>query len=472
MLVARSLKRQDRPLLRQRPRHVGYVMLDWLGPVLVFLALLIASFSGGANSALSTQLFALSISAILIIVLIDPKLRAAFRRLPKLDGIFVGSILVVAVLLLQFAPLMVCMPQPQPWARPDMVTIDPDWTLRGITGFFSAIGLLVLGAVFAADRDSRKATTLLFGLFCFVVFAGAAVELLTSVGQPQDPAVPSSTRLNGAFVSANTMASLMIIGGISSLGYCFNELNANGGRARALPVRIALAVAICCLLGLIGTQSKAGWLVAGIVLSIFLMVIPKWHRGITFLVLVLAWLGLWAGVMYGDIVGFPLRQIDVNQSIFNRIPEWKGAISLFGSRPCLGWGGGTFSLALNPIQPAPIQSMTLVAATPHNFILLVLSETGLLGALAWSVLAYASGRLLFRAILQAEDQGALLFSITLGLAAVLAHNLVDYSLAVPLLAGVFCLTLGFAIGLGGRPRNRDAKAQTSLIPIEELRRSL
>ncbi|OYU77554.1 MAG: hypothetical protein CFE32_05190 [Alphaproteobacteria bacterium PA3] len=447
-------------------------MLDWLGPVLVFLTLLIASLTGGANSALSTQLFALSVSAILMIAFIDPKLRAAFRRLPKLDLIFLGSILVAAVLLLQFAPLMVCMPKPQPWARPDMVTIDPDWTLRGITGFFSAIGLLVLGAIFASDRDSRKAITLLFGLFCFLVVASATVEFLTSVGQPPDPADPSSTRLNGAFVSANTMASLMIIGGISSLGYCFNELNANGGRMRALSVRVSLAVATCCLIGLIATQSKAGWFVAAIVLSIFLMIIPKWHRGMTLLVLVLSWLGLWAGVMYGDTVGFPLRQIDVNQSIFNRIPEWKGAISLISSRPCLGWGGGTFSLALNPIQPPPMQSMTLVAATPHNFILLVLSETGLLGGLAWLTLAYACGRLLLRAIIQAEDQAALMFAIALGLAAVLAHNLVDYSLAVPLVAGVFCLMLGFAIGLGGRPRSRDAKSQPTLIPIEEVRRSL
>lgn len=470
--MARSSKRLERPVQRPKPRHVGYVMLDWLGPVLVFSILLIASLTGGANTAMSTQMFAFSVAAILMIVLIDPKLRAAFHRLPKLDLIFIGSLLVAAVLLLQFAPIMVCMPKPQPWARPDMVTIDPNWTLRGITGFFSAIGLLVLGAIFAADRDCRKAITLLFGLFCVAVVASAAIEFLTSVGQPHDPASPSSNRLNGSFVSANTMASLMIIGGISSLGYCFNTLNANGGRTQSLAVRAALCVAICCLIGLIGTQSKAGWFVAGIILSIFLMIIPKWHRGMTLLALVLAWLGLWAGVMYGDIVGFPLRQIDVNQSIFNRIPEWKGALSLFASRPCLGWGGGTFSLALNPIQPPPLQSMTLVAATPHNFILLILSETGLLGAIAWAILAHACVRLLLRALMQAEDQAALLFSICLGLAAVLAHNLVDYSLAVPLLAGVFCLALGFAIGLGGRPRSRDMKSQPALIPIEEVRRSL
>ncbi len=447
-------------------------MLDWLGPVLVFLVLLVASLTGGANTAMSTQLFALSVAAILAIVFIDPKFRAAYHRLPKLNIIFLGSGLVACVLFIQFAPIMICMPKPQPWARPDMVTIDPGWTLRGITGFFSAIGLLVLGAIFAADRDSRKAIITLFGLFFMIVVGAAAVEFFVLLSQPSNLAVTIPNRLNGAFVSANTMASLLIIGGISSLGYFFNEFNSNGGRFRTPAASLAIAVAVCCLLGLIGTQSKAGLFVAGIILSIFLMFIPRWNRGTTLFFLVLGWLAIWAAVMYGDAFGFPVRQSDVNQSIFNRIPEWNGALSLFGSRPCLGWGGGTFSLALNPIQPPPTQSVTLVAATPHNFILLILSETGLLGALAWLVLAYACGRLLMRAIMQAEDHGPLLFSITLGLAAVLAHNLVDYSLAVPLLAGFFCLTLGFAIGLGGRPKSRDVKDQLTLIPIEEVRRSL
>lgn len=447
-------------------------MLDWFGPALIFLILLVASLTGGANTALSTQLFALSVAAVLMVVFIDPKFRAAFNRLPSLNAVFLGSSLVALVLFIQFAPLMVCMPKPQPWAKPDMVTIDPGWTLRGVTGFFSAIGLLVLGAIFAADRESRRAIILFFGLFYLFVVGFAGIEFLASFGQPHDAAGPNSNRLNGSFVSANTMASLLIIGGISSLGFFFNDYNSNGGRIRTPATGLALLVAVLCLIGLIATQSKAGLFVAGIIISIFVMFVPKWNRGTTLLLVVLAWFGLWAAVMYGDSFGFPLRQRDVNQSIFNRIPEWNGALSLFSSRPCLGWGGGTFSLALNPIQPPPTQSVTLVASTPHNFVLLVLSETGLVGALAWTVLAYACCRLLLRAMIQAEDQGPLLFSITLGLGAVLAHNLVDYSLAVPLLAGVFCLTLGFAIGLGGRPRSRDSNGQLGLIPIEEVRRSL
>jgi O-antigen ligase len=447
-------------------------MLDWLGPVLVCLTLLVASLTGGANTAMSTQLFALAVAAILVIVFIDPKLRAAYHRLPRLNFIFLGSGLVALVLALQFTPLMICMPKPQPWARPDMVTIDPAWTLRGITGFFSAMGLLVLGAIFAADRDSRRAIIVLVGLFYLVVVVIAGTEFLISVGQTNNAAGQTSSRLNGSFVSANTMASLLIIGGITSLGYFFSEYNSNGGRARTLSAGLSFAVALCCFICLIGTQSKAGLFVAGAILSIFVMVIPRWNRGRTLFVLILVWFFMWAAVMYGDIVGFPLRQSDVNQSIFNRVPEWNGALNLFYSRPCLGWGGGTFSLALNPIKPPPMESVTLVAATPHNFFLLILSETGILGCLAWATLAYACGRLLMRANVRAEDQGPLLFSITLGLAAVLVHNLVDYSLAVPLIGGVFCLTLGFAIGLCSRPRNLDGRDQFTLIPIEEVRRSL
>jgi hypothetical protein len=133
--------------------------------------------------------------------------------------------------------------------------------------------------------------------------------------------------------------------------------------------------------------------------------------------------------------------------------EWKAAVELTLMRPCLGWGVGSFPLAIEAVREAPTQSLTLVSVTPHNLFLLITAETGGLGLVAWTLLGVG----LTASIIGRSErrQSILSMALVLGLVGVLVHNLVDFSLAVPATACIFASILGFLVGKASdKPRKQ------------------
>ncbi len=413
---------------------------------------------GGMSAAAPTQAFTVASGVLLILLLADPSCRAALGRLPDLRMAVIGLAYLFLLWFLQFTPLTICMAQSPAWARGDMISVDPQWGFRGIIGFGSALAFFLIGALLGADRRRARALSLGLGCLLTVVFIHAVVDYWQVSNAPRDPTSPDVVRLDGAFQSANTLASLWIAGLLGSAGFCLAETPRRGGRGRRLALILSFSVALICFVGLIGSLSRAG-IAIGItllgILSIF-----AWPERRVLIVLGFASLaGCLAFVdAFGERIGLPVRQVDLLASLLTRLPEWKAALDLTSLRPCLGWGVSSFRLIVETVREAPTQSFTLVSITPHNLLLLITAETGLAGLLAWGVLGVGSVMAASGAFYRTNNMGAI--AMALGLAGVFLHNLVDFSFAIPATAAVFSLILGMLVGKAAERPKKAKRVMT------------
>jgi O-antigen ligase len=416
----------------------------WIWPCLAMGLLFLACLQGGMSEAASTQILTVLSGVLLVLLLLDPLCRAALVRLPNLRLAGFGLIVLFGLWGVQFAPVMVCMGSPPSWARPDMVSIDPQWGFRGIIGFGSALAFFWIGALLGADRRRARALAVIFGALLVGVFIHSVVDYWQQSLQPRDPAIPDVLRLDGAFQSANTLASLWILGLLGSAGFFLAEMPRRGGRGGSTALGVSLLVVLVCLFGLIGSLSRAGTAIGVLMLGLLALLAWPERRVSIALIFCACVVGIAGFSLLGDRLGLPIRQVDLMTSLTTRLPEWKAAVELTAKRPCLGWGVGSFPLTIEAVREAPTQSLTLVSVTPHNLFLLITAETGGLGLVAWTLLGVG----LTASIIGRGErrQNILSMGLILGLVGVLVHNLVDFSLAVPATACVFSSVLGFLVG--------------------------
>ncbi|MEN9873133.1 MAG: hypothetical protein RL186_30 [Pseudomonadota bacterium] len=395
------------------------------------------------SQAAATQILTAASCILLLALMLDPRCRQALSRLPNLRLALFGLAALLLTCLVQFAPLMLCMAPPPAWARADMVTIDPQWSTRAIVAMGASLAFFLIGAVLGVDPKRAKTLMFTLGLLLLVVFGLAVFDYWQETLRPRPSGAPDVLRLDGAFQSANTLASLWILGLLLSVGYGLAQAPRRGGRGRSPITIMSFVVGLVCFLGLLASMSRAGIAIGVVMLGVLGFVAWPERRlaiGATSLAfgVCIALVGI-----FGAQLGLPLRQIDLLGSVLTRLPEWQAALDLTLMRPCLGWGVGSFGLSVEAVRQAPLQSLSLVSVTPHNLFLLIVSETGIAGLVAWGVLA--SG--LWRAARPAFLRHQIVWpsALALGCVGVILHNLVDFSLAVPATACAFSIVLGLLV---------------------------
>jgi O-antigen ligase len=437
---------------------------SWLWPAAAIGLLLLANATGGANTLKLTQFFTCATAFVFVLSFSAFTMRNALARLPNLRFLALAFCAIVAVSAIQLLPISFPFEPRVIWRLNTSVTIDPDWTIRSLVAMGSAVGFFLLGAMMAANRHMRSHVILLVSIFFLFLFVYSLYLYGAELNEPRDPTRPDVVRLDANFVSANSLCSVFVLGLAATLGYFFNELPVHGGQGRTWAQIMSVGLALACIVGIGLTMSRAGYLVTGLLtVAILLKAFPT-RRIPVVIGLAVAGAGLGGLYLLAPSLGIETRRIDLMGSVLTRLPEWQGAWTLFLQRPILGWGAGTFALALEPIQAPPTQSMSLIAATPHNFILLILAETGLVGLAAWTALAMAVLAFVRTSITQSRSYGMLAFSITIGLACVLLHNLVDYSLAVPSVAALYCFFMGFVGGLAASRQKKVKLVKKGRLP--------
>ena len=162
-------------------------------------------------------------------------------------------------------------------------------------------------------------------------------------------------------------------------------------------------------------------------------------------------------------------------SVSSRSIIWAGALGIFGAFPLLGSGPGTFKIYFPRHRSADyfehgISNVTLDA---HNYILDILSETGLLGGLTYATFALGLAYLAFRALFQTRDTGLrlMLIAALCGLLGMYGSNMTSPNAQRTIGAVALWSMLGFLTGLVMQARGIAAAEASPGASAKKTRRA-
>jgi O-antigen ligase len=336
------------------------------------------------------------------------------------------------------------------------ISVSPGDTLRGLVYL---IGFsLLYGAAFREIRDSRwrqklavavVATGVVMTIVALVQAASGATKIY-GLWQPVTwyaiyGPYANRNHFAGYMTMACALALGLALGGLKDLRRAFARRRrarwlAFGDAEGSTAIRNA-AGAMAVIVGLLASASRGGFL--GFVVSIVVLLLAVAARrgaksviGITVALAVVVSLGLaWVGIE-GVLKGFEARGLKAS-----RLDLWADAARLFPLFPVFGAGFNAFGPAYAPHQT--FWTWYWIGQA-HNEYLQVLLDTGLVGA-AVSVLLLA---VVFRGALRAAVRGPLEAGFLAALAALAAHNLVDYNWQIPANAATFAVVAGAAVRAG------------------------
>ncbi len=226
-----------------------------------------------------------------------------------------------------------------------------------------------------------------------------------------------------------------------------DDLQRRGTDGRSLATRAIYALAaVIITLACLATFSK-GALLLGLPAGVGLVLIGgAWRSGRRWPLWLLGGLAV-AGVLGLALLFRTQRFADLlnfgSGTTFVRLNLWRGAWQMALAHPLLGVGPDNFLYAYRTRYVLPIAWEELNLSHPHNIVLDLLTRLGVLGLLAagWALIAgWVRGWRLFCA--GAVDVWPIALGLLGGLAAALAHGLIDNSLFLVDLMGIFMLTLG------------------------------
>lgn len=447
--------------LPKRPSELSQlwqeVLRPWFWPLIVLGVLFGAIYRQGAEAPFDAAAFAAISSGLLVLALIDKKNQGALAKVPNPKWAVIGLVLVWSVMAAQLLPIPFLTGGDKSWFPVQSVTVDPDLTQRAIVSMGSAVTFFIFGAIFGADRERREIVLWLIGILTFSVIIYAFVlhsSALLAKSLQQSAGVAA---MEGPFLNANTFAILMVMVFSSCLGTFVAEDRRHKGKQR-LWVRVGALVLAAAAAGCIFlTMSRAAWILSlGIVLSLTLIVKPNrnFRAGVigvaALLVLLIGWnapeqLGLW------------IRSLDLAQGFDGRFADWEPGLELTRMRPILGWGAGTFARAMEPFRDAPQIASSMIVITPQNSILLITSETGLIGLIAWGVLLIGIVLFAVNGLKVRSSSPILGVSLLLATSSAIAQSLVDFPMSIPAIGAFWAFLLGYCGGLGGRARRKKRR---------------
>ncbi|MFN9073030.1 MAG: hypothetical protein ACK5WK_04015, partial [Hyphomonadaceae bacterium] len=157
------------------------VLRPWTWPLLTVALFVWAVFRQGAETPFDTALFSAFSAGLLCLAVSDTENRKALSRLVGWRWPALGLVAVWAVMALQFLPIPFLSGGGWIWAKANMVTVDPDLTLRAMVGLGSAVAFFILGAIFGADRNRRELVLALLALGLLPIFFHSFDTYITKV---------------------------------------------------------------------------------------------------------------------------------------------------------------------------------------------------------------------------------------------------------------------------------------------------
>lgn len=175
----------------------------------------------------------------------------------------------------------------------------------------------------------------------------------------------------------NRLATLLAFFGILGAGYLL-------GRRGRLPW-LLLPYGLLVMGGLGATMSRAGWVAAAV--GLFLLALRGGKRALIVVLIAVLAFGVFLTVEDSWLSRFQtIYSVDANQS---RLTLWQAAAQIFRDHPVIGTGPGSF---LHVSEHYVSSSRYRPHATPHNIVLTMASDMGILGLAAFFWLIVRAGR--------------------------------------------------------------------------------
>ncbi len=339
------------------------------------------------------------------------------------------------------------------------------------TGTDLAVGLLLAAALVASVAADDRAAALyeLWTVFTPLALTYGLLRL-ARLDREAEWRVADGFILGGLAVALVGLAQLALgrnlvvaEGGLPRLQSVYHSPNNVGlylGRVWPLLAAVALvgsgrrrklyALALVPVTAALVLSLSRGALLLGVPASI---VVIGWLAGGRFRRLAVALL------LVGAVSLVPLLRLPRFAALFDlgegttffRLKLWRSTLQMIREHPLFGVGPGNFLHAYRTRYVLPTAWEEFNLEHPHSILLDHWTRLGLLGLVAGLAVQVA----FWRAALQREERDPLILGLAGGMAALLAHGLVDNAVFFPDLAVALALTLA----LVGRGRRRDAGEQ-------------
>lgn len=297
----------------------------------------------------------------------------------------------------------------------------------------------------AASRRMRSPWPLITGLLAGMVAASLIGLWQLATGQGRID-VEGVWRVRALYGSPNNLA-LVLDRGVPLALALAAFLPLAGARGRGLRVVLGLVTGVM-LLACLATFSK-GALLIGLPVGIAVVLLlgaqrsgrrwPTWVLGGAVLFGVAGLALLFRTPRFADLLNFETG------TSFLRLKLWLGAWHMALDHPLLGVGPDNFLYAYRTRYVLPSAWEELNLSHPHNILLDLWTRLGLVGVIAGGfalVVAFRSAWRLFRR--GDAQQWPLALGLLAGLAATVTHGLIDNSLFLPDLMGLFVIALAIS----------------------------
>lgn len=247
-----------------------------------------------------------------------------------------------------------------------------------------ALNMLLVPIVFSAVRTRAHVTWVLW-----VFLGGALLSAAYGVIFPStDPFAPGGTRLSGAGLNPNFLASLSVVATVLGVALAANRDSPPGARAAAA------AAAALCALSVAATGSRGGLLSLTVVFVLGMLYAGKGRRlAITFAGVAVAA----AVVLYiGTFAPAEIRErVLVVEGGAGRTDIWTVGWRMVEDNPVRGVGLGNFEVSSIHylLEPGALLRDEIIvdhAKTAHNLYLHVLSELGVVGLVLFGTILVLS----------------------------------------------------------------------------------
>lgn len=235
-----------------------------------------------------------------------------------------------------------------------------------------------------------------------------------------------------------------------------------------LRIAVGISTALFTLISIFLCKSKGEYLFAaasaGLYLVLFVLAVRRIEINVRY---VWAWL-LGAAMVFLVFVWMNLPTLmiqlkDIRFSLSSREIIFAGAWGIFMDFPIWGGGPGTFKLYF-PLHRRPDyfdHEISNVTELAHNYILNILSETGLAGGLTFGVFALSLAVLAFRMAFRADDNRLrlMLIAVLCGLFGMYGSNMTSTSGFWPIGAVGLWTFMGLLMGLVRQGEGWQAKTE-------------
>lgn len=238
----------------------------------------------------------------------------------------------------------------------------------------------------------------------------------------------SDLRASSTFMNPNIFAEVMVCLVPMSF-YAIGKAEHQGTRNLFI---------LCAFIGVVGTAlsfSRASYfcfLILLILVMVFLL--PRFSRHDAILLIAVVAVGLLFLFLTPNIFINRIKTISTgDDSIMDRINEWKAALTFIKASPIFGYGAG------NGVTQQLMSSVGMNFMHAHNLYIELLIEGGLVGFISFFIPVAMCAKNQFVTMLKEKKNRLLGFCVTSSLLMILLFGITDYPLLTPKLVGLFVL---------------------------------